>query len=530
MTNTTNTTKTTKTTKSPQVTTRFPPEPSGYLHLGHIKAIYNNYIFAKKNNGCMLMRFDDTNPKNYTDEYKNAIIEDLTKIAEYFNDFGFLKNITCTSSYFDIIYKYMLQLIENGKAYVDTLDQETLKYNRDNSIESKNRSLSPEENLNLLNSQNNGMALESAESRQNYVRLKLDMHDKNPCMRDPVIYRYIDGKPLKLYPTYDFACPIVDSIEGVTHAFRTNEYSDRTDLYLRILHWLNLRKPILRLYSSLNMENSIMSKRKIKKMILNKEVSGWDDPRLPTLRGLMKRGMLLETIMEFMKGQYMTKKINNMSWDKIWSLNNKKLDKIVPRYTAINTTRMVELKLTNLQLIVLSEFFTSKIDATRPGSIRDRTSSGFTKMIPLLRNNAELGEKTIYITPTIYMEYNDMVLLNAQDEVSLFNFGNVTLEGMDLDNLKGEAEILDSKLPNYRKSKYILSWLSKYNSATIDIIEYDNMKPYRANCLVDKDVLSLKPGTICQLVRRGYFIMNDDMKLIKLPDYKKKKNHLSIIP
>lgn len=182
------------------------------------------------------------------------------------------------------------------------------------------------------------------------LRARINMQSDNGCLRDPVIYRkslvphHQTGTKYKIYPTYDFACPIIDSVEGVTHALRSNEYSDRNALYDFMLKKLNLRKVKIQDFSRLNFVKTTLSKRKLNWFVDEKIVSGWDDPRFPTVRGIMKRGMTVEALTEFMLEQGPSKNSNLMEWDKIWALNRKMLDRDCHRYTAVSQDDCVYLE------------------------------------------------------------------------------------------------------------------------------------------------------------------------------------------
>jgi len=244
-----------------QVKTRFPPENGGHIHIGHAKAAYSNFKFAKDNGGTMMIRFDDTNPKNCTQEYATSILNDLRtlKLADETTE------ISYTSNYFSRLQEFAMLLIVSGDAYMDDNTTEVIRQNRQTRTESKSRNNFVSENLRLWN------LFASKNCKENLVlRAKINMQDKNACMRDPVLYRrcpephYLTGNKYEIYPSYDFSCPILDSIENITHTFRTVEYADRTDLYFWILSKLILRKPNLRLFSSLRFDHTVMSKRKIR--------------------------------------------------------------------------------------------------------------------------------------------------------------------------------------------------------------------------------------------------------------------------
>jgi glutamyl-tRNA synthetase len=219
------------------VVTRFPPEPSGYLHIGHAKAAMLNDYFAKQYEGTLILRYDDTNPTKEKAEFEKSIGEDL-HMLEIKPD-----KVTYTSDSFALIHSEAIKLIKMGKAYVDDTNQETMQAERFDGIESKNRNMSVEDTLLKFEQMLNA----TAEGLKSTLRAKIDMQDLNKAMRDPVIYRcnliphHRTGSQWKIYPTYDFACPVVDSLEGVTHALRTIEYRDRNAQYAWFIKTLSIR-------------------------------------------------------------------------------------------------------------------------------------------------------------------------------------------------------------------------------------------------------------------------------------------------
>lgn len=314
-----------------KVVTRFPPEPSGYLHIGHAKAALLNDYFAKLYKGKLLLRFDDTNPSKEKMEYENSIKEDLELLG--------IKpdSVSHTSDHFSKIYDYALQMINSGLAYVDDTDQETMRAQRFDGIESKCRNKTVEENLRDFEQMRQGTEF----GLKSCLRAKIDMADKNKAMRDPVIYRCNliphphTGTTYKMYPTYDFVCPIVDSIEGVTHALRTNEYRDRNPQYEWFLKALKLRWVNIWDYSRLNFVYTLLSKRKLTWFVEQGLVSGWDDPRFATVRGIRRRGMTIEALRSYILSQGASQRELSLEWDKLWVTNKKVIDPVAPRHTAL---------------------------------------------------------------------------------------------------------------------------------------------------------------------------------------------------
>jgi len=283
------------------IVTRFPPENSGFLHLGHAKSMFLNFGLSEKYNGKCNLRIDDTNPSNESELYTKAIIEDIEWLG--------LKpeNIYYASDYFDKIYNFALELIKQGKAYACTLNSEEIKEYMGTTDSpgrpSPNRDLSVEKNLSLFESMRNG----DIEDGKMTLRAKIDMSSSNVHMRDPIIYRVKKeyhqktGDKWCIYPMYDFAHCLSDAIENITHSVCTLEFEPHRPLYDWIINELIERdiKPRQIEFSRLNLSHTVMSKRKIKRLVEEGIVDGWDDPRLPTLSGLRRRGVPVKAIKLF---------------------------------------------------------------------------------------------------------------------------------------------------------------------------------------------------------------------------------------
>lgn len=284
-----------------KVHTRFPPEPNGYLHIGHAKSICLNFGTALKYGGKCNLRYDDTNPLKEDEEYVNSIEEDVKWLGFEWDD------RLWASDYFDEMYESAIILIKKGKAYVDDLTAEEIKAYRgtlkEPGKESPYRNRSVEENLKLFE----GMKEGKYKDGEKVLRAKIDMSSPNINMRDPVIYRiahashHNTGDKWCIYPMYDFAHPIEDAIEGITHSICTLEFEDHRPLYEWTLNevgkWPTPPKQIE--FARLNITNTIMSKRKLKKLVDDGSVEGWDDPRMPTIAGIRRRGYTPESIRDF---------------------------------------------------------------------------------------------------------------------------------------------------------------------------------------------------------------------------------------
>ena len=283
-----------------EVITRFPPEPNGYLHIGHAKSMCLNFGLADKYGGRCHMRFDDTNPAKEEEEFVESILEDVRWLGW---DWG--EHLYFASDYFDELHDYAIDLIKKGKAYVDDLDQEQIRKYRgtltEPGVESPFRDRSIDDNLALFR----GMKEGEFEEGTKVLRAKIDMASGNINMRDPVLFRILKtphhrtGEQWVIYPMYDFTHGQSDSIEGVTHSICTMEYEDHRPLYDWFLDALDVYHPQQIEFARLNLSNTVLSKRKLIQLVREGHVGGWDDPRMPTLAGLRRRGYTPESIRNF---------------------------------------------------------------------------------------------------------------------------------------------------------------------------------------------------------------------------------------
>jgi glutamyl-tRNA synthetase len=507
--------------KQNEVVTRFPPEASGYLHIGHAKAAIINYMCAKKYNGKMILRFDDTNPSKENVEFEKIIVEDLRTLGIKWDT-----GPTFSSDYFDFMLDQATKLITNGLAFCDDTDQEIMQKERAKKDPSQCRDKNVDENMRIWKEMQNG----SEEGLKYCLRAKMFFDSANGAMRDPVIYRCNltlhprTGDKYKVYPTYDFCCPLVDSIEGVTHTLRTNEYHDRNPQFYWFCDKLELRKPIIEDYSRLNMQYTLMSKRKLTKLVNDNYVGGWDDPRLPTVRGLIRRGMRVDALHQFVNIQGMSKVVNRMEWSKLWSINKKIMDPVAPRYTSVNNKNKIKTTLVGLDI--------SKLPKSKQ----------------IHPKNLDLGMKQIYYDTTIYLEKEDVDLLQDEDEITLMQLGNAFIsdikEGCCKLTLKENTTSEDIK-----RTKYKLHWLALNNKSVVfDLYEYDylfndedpdgnnlskclaNQSLYISELVGEDNMLNLKKGDTLQLDRRDFCIVDQvepKLRLIVIPSGTNKINHLS---
>ncbi|CAD8144692.1 unnamed protein product [Paramecium octaurelia] len=500
-----------------QVCTRFPPEPSGYLHIGHIKASVLNYRYSKMYEGKMLVRFDDTNPSKEKAEYQEAILEDLKTLQIEW------ANLSHSSDYFDLAEEKARFLIKKGLAYCDNTDKETMKKERFDGIESVNRNNSVEDNLEKFEQMLSGKTFDYC------LRAKIDMKALNKCLRDPVLYRtnqiphHRTGTKYKAYPTYDFVCPILDSIEGVTHAMRTNEYSDRIEQYQWVQQALELRPVEIYEFSRLNFVNTCLSKRKLQEFVDQKVVEGWQDPRFPTLRGIIRRGITVEALHDFMLEQGPSKNANLQTWDKLWSINFTKIDPIAPRYTAVGKD--------GIAILTISNYDDQGVNVVT---------------VPQHPKNNELGTRPLFRSSQLYLEAQDAKDIKVDEKITLMKWGNVKIT--DKKEVDGQILLTGENLPDDKdfKTTNKYTWLAKDTPiVNVDLVEYDHLikvktieehhkfedyyntnSKYVTEAFADAGIKTLQVGSVLQFERRGFFridkIVGDKYELIYIPDGKTK--------
>lgn len=324
-----------------KVVTRFPPEPSGYLHIGHAKAALLNQYFAERYKGSLIVRMDDTNPSKEKEEFEETIMQDISLLG--INQY----RKTRTSNYFDQLIGLAKNLIEKSLAYCDNTPVEQMRAERDKGVPSKNREASVALNMEIFNKM-----ISSTTCDEYCLRAKISTDDLNKAMRDPVIYRvnttphHHTGTRYRVYPTYDFACPIVDSIEGVTLALRTSEYRDRNAQYMWFISALDLKnRPIIWDFSRMNFKKTVLSKRNLKQLVDEHRVEGWDDPRMPTVRGIIRKGLTQDVLKEYIIMQGPSKNTVLLEWDKLWAMNARAVDKIAKKIHGIEKDNTVKIML-----------------------------------------------------------------------------------------------------------------------------------------------------------------------------------------
>ncbi|KAL4894545.1 tRNA synthetases class I, catalytic domain-containing protein [Aspergillus ambiguus] len=482
------------------VVTRFPPEPSGYLHIGHAKAALLNDFFAhEKYNGTLLVRFDDTNPTKENQEFQDAIVEDLELMGIKPDRTSF------TSDYFDQLYEYGCRILREGKAYADDTPQETMAHQRMHGEPSKNRDNSVEENLAHFEEMKKG----TEEGLRWCIRAKISVDNPNKAMRDPVIYRcnptphHRTGTKWKIYPTYDFCCPIVDSMEGVTHALRTIEYRDRNPQYQWFLDALNLRHVQIWDFARMNFIRTLLSKRKLTKLVETGTVWGWDDPRFPTIRGIRRRGMTIPALREFILKQGPSKNITNLDWTLFWATNKKYIDPVAPRHTCILKKDMV------------------------PATVKGAPAA-YTEEKPKHNKNPAVGMKKVAYSGSLLFDQDDAKTFKQDEEITLMNWGNAIVRKIETD-ASGVVKNLELDLHlegDFKKTEKKVTWLSTEGQdlVPVELVDFDyllnkdilteddkledvlNSKTeFRDEAVADGNVADLKEGDIIQFERKGYY-------------------------
>ena len=504
-----------------RVHTRFPPEPNGYLHIGHAKSICLNFSLAHEYNGKCNLRFDDTNPTAEEDEYVRSIQADVKWLGYDWD------NLCFASDYFQQMYDLAIQLIKNGSAFVCDLSAEDIHNNRGSLTtpgqDSPFRNRTIEENLLLFEQMKNG----DYEDGSHTLRAKIDMAHSNMNMRDPVIYRILHaehhrtGKDWCIYPMYDWAHGLEDSIENITHSLCTLEFQDHRPIYDWFLKQLKVYHPQQIEFARLNLSYTVMSKRKLKKLVDEDLVSGWDDPRMPTISGFRRRGYTPESIRNFMSEVGIAKRDNVMEIAKLEStLRNDLNIKCERRMAVLNPLKVV---ITNYP-------------------------EGESEALSAVNNpeNESDGKREIPFSREIFIEKDDFIedppkkffRLSLGREVRLRYAYFITCEEVIKDD-KGNIVELHCKYdpkskggnaPDGRKVKATLHWVSAAHSIDAEVRKYDrlfqipdpdkednfmdsiNPKSLEilSECKLEPSLEKLEVGETIQFERLGYFCKDQD--------------------
>ncbi len=468
-----------------KVVTRFPPEPNGYLHIGHVKAICLNFGIAQEFGGSCNLRFDDTNPDAEEQEYVDGIANDVKWLG-----FEWDGEPRYASSYFDQLYQWALQLIEQGDAYVDLQTPEEIRLNRGNFVEvgknSPYRDASVAENLARFEKMRNGEFTEG----QAVLRAKIDMASPNVHMRDPILYRILHsshhqtGDKWKIYPMYDYAHPLSDAIEGITHSLCTLEFQDHRAFYDWVVE--KVKSPAVpHQYESsrLNVDYTITSKRKLRRLVEGGFVQGWDDPRMPTVVGMRRRGFTAEGLRDFCKRVGVSKSDGIVDVAMLEYCIRQSLENTASRAMAV--LNPLKVTLTNLPEAM------DLVHARHP--------------------NVDMGERIIPLTSELYIDRKDFEEVPPKGFKRLIPQGEVRLRHAYViqcdEVIKDEhGEVIELKCsidpatlgknPEGRKVKGVIHWVSAEKGIPAEIRLYDRLFKDADPEIHDDFLASLNPDSL----------------------------------
>ena len=505
-----------------KVQTRFPPEPNGYLHIGHAKAICLNFNIAEEYNGKCNLRFDDTNPIAEEEEFVRSIQEDVKWLG-----FDWEDRLCFASDYFQQMYEYAIQLIQKGSAYVCELSTDEIKNTRGTlnnpGSESPYRNRSVDENLDLFKRMRSG----EFENGSKTLRAKIDMDHPNMNMRDPVIYRILHAHHHRtkdewcIYPMYDWAHGLEDSIEGVTHSLCSLEFEDHRPLYDWYLDELGAYHPQQIEFARLNLSYTVMSKRKLKTLVENKHVEGWDDPRMPTISGFRRRGYTPEAIRNFMEEVGVAKRDNVMDVAKLESSLRSDLNQRSLRRMAV----------LNPLKVVITNYPEDKEELVTAKNNPEDESTG-TRELPFSRELyiekddflEDPPKKFFRLSPgnevrfkfAYYITCNDVIKDDDGNIVELHcSYDKETKGGRSSDGrkVKGTIHWVSAKhcFPaEVRLYDRLFSSISPDSETDyLDSINTDSLE-ILTNCLVEPDLQNLSTDIPVQFERIGYFFKDSD--------------------
>ncbi|OOZ45383.1 glutamine--tRNA ligase/YqeY domain fusion protein [Solemya velum gill symbiont] len=512
--------------KHDKVATRFPPEPNGYLHIGHAKSIVLNFGIASDYQGTCNLRFDDTNPHKENKEFVEAIKKDVEWLGYKWDALYF------ASDYFEQLYGFAVELIEQGKAYVCELNAEQMREYRgtltEPGKESPYRSRSVEENLELFKQMRSG----DFEDGSKVLRAKIDMAAPNLNMRDPVLYRirhgvihHQTGAEWVLYPMYDFTHPISDAIEGITHSLCTLEFEDHRPLYDWVLDNISIEcHPRQIEFSRLNLQYTVMSKRKLTQLVDENLVEGWSDPRMPTIAGLRRRGYTPVALREFAKRIGVTKSDNSIEMELLEACIREDLDRCAPRRMAV--LNPLKVTITNYP----------------EGESEELPAANHPK-------DESMGQRPVKLAREVYIDRDDFIevrpnkkwkRLVAGEEVRLRNAYVIRCDEVIKDD---SGEIVELKCsydpdtlganPPDRKIKGVIHWVSASHSEPAEVRLYDRLLDHPApdadktvedwkqhlnanslvtceNARVEASLVDATAGQQFQFEREGYFCRDSD--------------------
>ena len=506
--------------KYEKIITRFPPEPNGYLHIGHAKSILLNYGIACEYGGKFNLRFDDTNPTKEKEEFVDSIIEDVKWLGADFRG-----EVLFASNYFDQMYEAAIKLIKKGKAYVDDLSADEIRQYRGTLTEpgknSPYRDRTIEENLQLFEDMKDG----KFEDGSKVLRAKIDMASPNINMRDPVIYRiarmthHNTGDKWLIYPMYDFAHPIEDAIEGVTHSLCTLEFEDHRPLYNWVVEELEYPNPPKQIeFSKLYLTNVVTGKRYIKKLVEDGVVDGWDDPRLVSLAALRRRGFTPESIKTFMELSGISKSQGSSDYAMLEYCIREDLKPKAPRYMGV---------LRPIKLVI------------------DNYPEGQTEEFEIENNqdSEEMGSRKVTFSRELYIEEDDFMEEPPRKYFRLFPGNEVRLKGayfvkctsfekdengkVTVVHCTYDPETRSGSGFEGRKVKGTIHWVNAADAVKAEVRLYENLIDEEKGKLNEDGTLNfnpnslevlesrleaasgnLKPGEHVQFIRNGYFVVD----------------------
>ena len=503
------------------IMTRFPPEPNGYLHIGHAKSILLNQGLAKKYNGTFNLRFDDTNPTKEKEEFVNSILEDVVWICG-----GEKPPVYFASNYFDQMYECAVKLIKKGKAYVCDLTPDEIREYRGTLTEpgknSPYRDRSVEGNLELFTKMKNG----EFKDGEKVLRAKIDMSSPNINMRDPILYRvahithHNTGDKWCIYPMYDFAHPIEDAVEGISHSICTLEFEDHRPLYDWVVRECEFEVPPRQIeFAKMYLTNVITGKRYIKKLVEDGVVDGWDDPRLVSITALRRRGFTASSIRKFMELAGVSK--SNSSVD----------------YAMLEYCIREDLKMTQPRMMAILDPIKLVITNYPEGRVEYLD-------VPNNQENPEMGTRKVPFARELYIERDDFMIepprkyfrLFPGNEVRLMSAYFVTCQDYVTDENGKVTEIHCTYDPETksgsgftgRKVKGTIHWVAAPTAATAEVRLYENLVDEEKgvynedgsvninpdslkvleNCYVEPALAEAKPGDRFQFMRTGYFCVD----------------------
>jgi glutaminyl-tRNA synthetase len=507
-----------------KIRTRFPPEPNGYLHIGHAKAICIDFGTAEKYNGTCNLRFDDTNPSKEEVEYVESIKEDVAWLGFKWD------NLYYASDFFDIMYECAVKLIKKGLAYVCDLSADEIREYRGTLTtpgkESPYRNRSIEENLDLFKRMKDGEFPDGSR----VLRAKIDMASPNMNMRDPVLYRILrathhrTGDKWCIYPMYDFAHPIEDCVENITHSLCTLEFEDHRPLYDWVVNNVDLNaKPQQIEFARLNLSYTMMSKRKLLQLVDEGHVSGWNDPRMPTISGLRRRGYTPESIRNFCEKIGVAKTNSLVDYALLEHCIREDLNANAPRVMAV--LRPLKVIIDNYPEDMV-EWFEAENNPENP----------------------DMGTRKVPFSKVLYIEKDDFMenppkkffRLAPGREVRLKNSYFIKCESFVKDEKTGEIielhctydpESRGGTSPDGRKVRGTLHWVSAYHAINAEVRLYDHLfkvpdpsnveegEDYRknlnpnslevlTNCKLEPGLANAAPGSRYQFLRMGYFCVD----------------------